>query len=294
MAQRINPNTLKLGISKNPYFNIHLNKNNKYKTYHEDYIIKYLITNFFYSFNFFSSNIILNRSSSSPSHLSSSFLLFSSFQQSSPSIPLFFYSSFFKYSFSFYPSSFISPFSSSNFLFYSSLFSSFIPSQSHFHSLFNYSFNPHSTAESKCNSTSAAKFGDPNLAAIKSSREFIHKNILAVSGQMNMADLTVNTRNVFSSLSNYFLKNNSLFLPFKYYSLNSYNLFKFTPSSFILFLSHFLSRLLSFYFSFSSFKFNIKFVHKVDNNINILGQYLAKEIILSPFKYKFLLKSFRF
>lgn len=68
MAQRINPNILKLKISKGVFNNSHyknLSKNkNGFIKFQEDLYLQKLIEGFYFLFNFYTSEIIINRESS--------------------------------------------------------------------------------------------------------------------------------------------------------------------------------------------------------------------------------------
>ena len=65
MAQRINPNILKLNISKGALNNSHyldLSKNNNLlEKFHEDLYLQNFLEGFFFIFNFYTSEIIVNR-----------------------------------------------------------------------------------------------------------------------------------------------------------------------------------------------------------------------------------------
>lgn len=62
MAQRRNPNILKLNISKKNFNNVHYI--NPYKYFQEDLYLKQLIEGFYFSFNYLTSEIIINRQNS--------------------------------------------------------------------------------------------------------------------------------------------------------------------------------------------------------------------------------------
>lgn len=68
MAQRINPNILKLKISKGVFNNSHYknlsNNKNVFIKFQEDLYLQKLIEGFFFLFNFYTSEIIINRDSS--------------------------------------------------------------------------------------------------------------------------------------------------------------------------------------------------------------------------------------
>ena len=68
MAQRINPNILKLKISKGVFNNSHYknlsNNKNLFIKFQEDLYLQKLIEGFFFIFNFYTSEIIINRDSS--------------------------------------------------------------------------------------------------------------------------------------------------------------------------------------------------------------------------------------
>lgn len=61
MAQRINPNILKLKISKGVFNNSHYKNNNFLDKFQEDLYLTKFIEGFYFLFNFYTSEIIINR-----------------------------------------------------------------------------------------------------------------------------------------------------------------------------------------------------------------------------------------
>lgn len=61
MAQRINPNILKLNISKGTFNNFHSPGKRPYQFLHEDLYLRKLVEGFYFLFNFYTSEIVINR-----------------------------------------------------------------------------------------------------------------------------------------------------------------------------------------------------------------------------------------
>ena len=85
---------------------------------------------------------------------------------------------------------------------------------------------------------------------------------------------------------NRFIKKNQNF--------NTYQIsyLKLEKKFFIIFLSEYLSKFLKNYLKNSNIYLNIQLINELDNNINILGKFLSKELISNPRSFKVLLKPF--
>lgn len=60
----------------------------------------------------------------------------------------------------------------------------------------------------------------------------------------------------------------------------------------IILLSEYLCNILKYYTNTNQIKLNLKLIHTLQSNINILGKYLSKELIKNPRQFKFLFKKF--
>lgn len=76
--------------------------------------------------------------------------------------------------------------------------------------------------------------------------------------------------------------------------INNYQIqyYKITKLLFIILLSEYLSNFLKNFIISSKIKINIKLVYKLENNINIFGKYLSKELIYNPRQFKNLFKKY--
>lgn len=70
------------------------------------------------------------------------------------------------------------------------------------------------------------------------------------------------------------------------------NYIKITKLFLIILLSEYLSNFIKNFIISENIQINIKLVHKLENNINILGKYLSKELINNPRQFKNLFKKY--